>query len=62
MLLRMSLPINIHLPFKFVNIADAILQKYDIITITRDCIEDLVEIVDENVVMDHVCQQPDNYY
>ncbi len=39
------------LAFKFVNIADAILQKYDIITITRDCIEDLVEIVDENVVM-----------
>lgn len=39
------------LAFKFVNIADAILQKYDIITITRDCIEDLVETVNENIVM-----------
>lgn len=39
------------LAFKFVNIADAILQKYDIITITRDCIEELVEKVDENAMM-----------
>ena len=39
------------LGFKFVNIADAILQKYDIITITRDCIEEMVEEVNENMIM-----------
>lgn len=39
------------LSFKFVNIADAILQKYDIITITRDIVEELVEIIDENAMM-----------
>lgn len=39
------------LAFKFVNISDAILQKYDIITVTRDCIEELVEVIDENALM-----------
>lgn len=39
------------LAFKFVNVANEILQKYDIITVTRDRIEDMVDELDENAVL-----------
>lgn len=39
------------LAFKFVNIANDILQRYDIITITRSSIEQMVEDINENAVL-----------
>lgn len=39
------------LAFKFVNVANEILQKYDIITVTRDSIERMVDELEENAVL-----------
>lgn len=39
------------LAFKFVNVANEILQKYDIITVTRDSIERMVDDLEENAVL-----------